>query len=118
MKHQHCSLDAEGEAQEAGAGEATQGRSGQSVVQSLYLQGVTEWGHMGSFTVLSESWRREVRKQPQEGFGKARVGTEGMVQFTNIQSYIIDFSPSRQQPKCLSLRLTVEWVTRGSFIQQ
>ena len=75
-------------------------------------------GPHGSFTVLSEWWRREVRKQPQEGFGKARVGTEGMVQFTNIQSYIIDFSPSRQQPKCLSLRLTVEWVTRGSFIQQ
>ena len=70
MKHQHCSLDAEGEAQEAGAGEATQGRSGQSVVQSLYLQGVTEWGHMGSFTVLSESWRREVRKQPQEHLGE------------------------------------------------
>lgn len=44
--------------------------SGQSVVQSLYLQGVTERGHMESFTVLSEWWRREVRKQPQEGFGE------------------------------------------------
>ena len=35
MKHQHCGLDAEGEAQEGGAGEATQGGSGQSMVQSL-----------------------------------------------------------------------------------
>lgn len=35
MKHQHRGLDAEGEAQEGGTGEATQGRSGQSVVQSL-----------------------------------------------------------------------------------
>lgn len=56
-----------------------------------------------------------MRKQPQEGFGKATVGTEGMVQFTNIQSYSIDFSPSRQKPKHLS---AMEWATRGSFIQQ
>ena len=115
MKRQHWGLDAEGEAQEGGAGEATQGRSGQSMVQSLYLKGVTERGRMESFIVLSERWRWEVRKQPQEGSGKARVGTEGMVQFTNIQSYIIHFSPSREPPKHLS---AVEWLTRGSFIQQ
>ena len=112
MKCQHCGLDAEGEAQEGGAGEATQGRSDQSVVQSLYLKGVTERGRMESFIVLSERWRW---KQPQEGSGKARVGTEGMVQFTNIQSYIIHFSPSIEQPKRLS---AMEWLTRGYFIQQ
>lgn len=43
-----------------------------------------------------------------------KAGTEGMVQFTNIQSYSIDFSPSRQKPKHLS---AMEWATRGSFIQ-
>lgn len=52
MKHQPQGLDAEGEAQEAGAGEATL-QEGQSVVQSLYLQGVTERATW-SFTVLSE----------------------------------------------------------------
>ena len=73
MKRQHWGLDAEGEAQEGGAGEATQGRSGQSMVQSLYLKGVTERGRMESFIVLSERWRWEVRKQPQEALGRQEL---------------------------------------------
>lgn len=60
------------------------------------LKGVTEGEQMDIFIMLNEWERWEVRKQPQEGSGKARDGTEGIARFmsapkstyTNVHSII------------------------------